>query len=132
MGTRVVHSILLGIPLLFVTAAQVSAADDISVLPRESTERFLGQVRDFGDGRPSPNILYSTRGIGEAANSPGRATPQGSSVLSIGAPPANTRLRGSTLTGGTIERRPIAPYAIPGGTIEQNPVTPYTVNSPWR
>lgn len=133
MCTPAVRNILLGIPFIFVMAAPVSAADfEPSVIPKESTDRFLGGVRDFGDGRPSPNILYSTRGLGEAANSPGRAASQGPSVLSFGTSPASRPLGGSKLQGGTLERRTNSPYVIQGGTIEYHPITPYPLNSPWQ
>jgi hypothetical protein len=100
------------------------------VIPRESTERFLGGVRDYGDGRPSPNIIYSTGGLGEAVNSP--EAQKGPSVLSTGTPPPHTSLTGSALPGGTLERRTNQPYSITPGVIEKRTNTPYPINSPWR
>jgi len=115
MSARLTQSFVLAIALLFVTVARSTAANNDSPIPRESTERVLGNIRDFAGGKPSPNILYSTQDLGELANGP--ASAKGPSVLSLDRPAPRTPLSPSTLQGGTIERRD---------------VTPPTITSPWR
>src|SRR5258706_12135252 len=102
MSGRLTQSVLLAIALLFVTVARSSAANDDSPIPRESTERVLGNIRDFAGGKPSPNILYSTRDLGELSNGPDSA--KGPSVQSLGRPAPRTLPAPSSLPGGTIER----------------------------
>lgn len=124
----------LAIVMISAAAAQAAAIDEgLPINPpaisNASTERFLGGVRDFGDGRPSPNIIYSTGGIADATNSPEAL--KGPSVLSIGAPPPHGTLGGSSLQGGTLERRTNTPYTNQPGTIERRTNTPYQIQSPW-
>jgi hypothetical protein len=124
----------LAIVMMSAAAAQAAAIDEgLPINPpavsNASTERFLGGVRDFGDGRPSPNILYSTGGIAQANNSPEAL--KGPSVLSIGAPPPHATLGGSRLQGGTLERRTNTPYTNQPGTLERRTNTPYQIQSPW-
>jgi hypothetical protein len=107
MSSRLTQSVLLAIALLFVTVARSTAANNDSPIPRESTERVLGNIRDFAGGKPSPNILYSTQDLGEAANSPAAA--KGPSVLSLDKPAARKPPPNSPLSGGTIERRSVTP-----------------------
>ncbi|MEO8441630.1 MAG: hypothetical protein ABI547_04035 [Betaproteobacteria bacterium] len=125
-----------GLAIVTMSAALAQAAAIDEGLPinppavsNASTERFLGGVRDFGDGRPSPNIIYSTSGIAQATNSPEAL--QGPSVLSIPAPPPHATLGGSTLSGGTLERRTNAPYPTQPGQLERRSNTPYSIRSPW-
>lgn len=99
------------------------------VIPNASTDRFLGGVRDFGTGQPSPSIIYSTGDLAQATNSPEAL--KGPSVLSTGTPPARGPLNASTLQGGTLERRTNQPYSIPPNTLERRTNPPYTVQSPW-
>ena len=105
MSARFTQSVLLAIALLFVTVARSTAANNDSPIPRESTERVLGNIRDFAGGKPSPNILYSTQDLGEITNSP--AAVKGPSVMSLDRPPPHKPLSSGTLPGGTIERRTI-------------------------
>ena len=129
MNRQLMKGVLLTLPLL-ATAAPVIAADNGSPIPPSSTARFLGNVPDYAGGKPSPNILYSTRDVGEVANGPGasKGTP---SVVVIDSmrPPQSTPQRG--LSGGTLERRLITPTPINPTPITPTPITPYTVTSPW-
>jgi hypothetical protein len=114
----------LGVALLAATAVQAATIEDMPgsppVISQEATRRFLGGVRDYGDGRPSPNILYSTAGIGESLNSP--AALKGPSVVVMPKPPAHTPLGGGSLQGGTISR----------GSVDKAVVSPQPVTSSWR
>jgi hypothetical protein len=68
--------------------ARSTAAHDDSPIPRESTERVLGNIRDFAGGKPSPNILYSTHDLARSRTVP--HLPRGlQSCLSIGQPRAH-------------------------------------------
>ena len=127
---RLTHGFLLTLPLL-TAGPQAVAADAANPIPQASTERFLGRVPDYAGGKPSPNIIYSTRAVGEAANAPG-ATSNGSPAVSVIDSRRNSQpLSSSKLTGGTIERRQITPEPIRPNTITHQPVQPYTVTSPW-
>jgi hypothetical protein len=124
----------IGIALTSAAAVQAAPIDEGSpinppAISNESTNRFLGGVRDFGTGQPSPNIIYSTGGLAEATNSPEAL--RGPSVLSMPAPPPHTSLGGGKLQGGTIERRTNTPYQVPPNTLERRINTPYPVTSPW-
>lgn len=123
-----------GLAMLAMTAAQAAPVEGMPgsppVIPQDSRDRFLGGVRDYGDGRPSPNIIYSTGGIGEALNSPEAV--KGPSVLSTGTPPEHSSLGGNTLQGGTLERRSNTPYVVAPGTLERRTNTPVPIQSPWR
>ena len=124
----------MGIALMSAAAAQAAAIDEGSpinppAISNESTNRFLGGVRDFGTGQPSPNIIYSTGGIAQATNSPEAL--RGPSVLSMPAPPPHASLGGGRLQGGTIERRTNQPYPITPNTLERRTNTPTPVQSPW-
>src|SRR4051812_19742153 len=106
MMTAAVMRTGLAIVLLSAGVSQAAAIDEgLPINPpaisQDSTNRFLGGVRDFGTGQPSSNIIYSTGGIAQATNSPEAL--KGPSVTSTGTPAANTPLSGSTLQGGTIE-----------------------------
>lgn len=99
-------------------------------IPTESTQKFLDNVRPYGNGQPSPTILYSTGGIGQATNSPEAL--RGPSVTSTG--PVSEKPGFSTHTlpgGGTLERRNTQPYQIQPGTLERRSVTPTPVQSQW-
>jgi hypothetical protein len=101
------------------------------VISQESRDRFLGGVRPYGDGQPSPNIIYSTGGIAEATNSPDAL--RGPSVTSTGAPPEHSSSSSSTLQGGgTIERRTNTPYVVTPTPLERRTITPPPMQSPWR
>ena len=115
MSSRLTQSVLFAVALLFVVVAQSSAANNDSPIPRESTERVLGNIRDFAGGKPSPNILYSTHDLGEIANGP--ASAKGPSVLSLDRPAPRTLP---------------SPSSLPGGTIERRDVRPPVITSPWR
>jgi hypothetical protein len=124
----------LAVVLLSAGVAQAAAIDEgfpvnPPAIPQDSTNRFLGGVRDFGTGQPSPNIIYSTDGIAQATNSPEAL--KGPSVTSTGTPAAHTSLGGGTLQGGTIERRTNAPNPITPGQFERRTNTPYQITSPW-
>ena len=123
MSKRYVNGFLVACPLLLAGGIQAVAADAPGPVPQASTERFLNRVPDFAGGKPSPNILYSTRAVGEAANGPAASKPKGApSVVVIDSGPASRPLSPSTLRGGTIERREITPV----------PIQPHTVTSPWN
>ena len=123
MSKRFVHGFLVACPLLLASATQAVAADQPRPVPQASTERFLNRVPDFAGGKPSPNILYSTRALGEAANGPAASKPKRSpSVVIIDSGPPSRPLSPSRLGGGTIERREITPA----------PIQPHTVTSPWN
>ena len=100
------------------------------VLSNAATERFLGGVRDFGTGQPSPSIIYSNSGLAQATNSPEAL--KGPSVTTMSAPAAHTPIGGSNLRGGTIERRTNTPYQIAPNQLERRTVTPYPMTSPWQ
>ena len=124
----------LAVMMMAVAVAQAAALDEgMPINPpavsNASTERFLGGVRDFGDGRPSPNILYSTGGIAQATNSPEAL--KGPSVLSTGTPAPHQSLGGGKLQGGQLERRTNTPYPVQPGQLERRTNTPYPVTSPW-
>ena len=121
--------------LMSVAAAQAAPIDEGTpinppAISNESTNRFLGGVRDFGNGQPSPSIVYSTSGIAQATNSPDAL--RGASVTSTGTPSEHTSLGGSTLHGGTLERRTNQPYVIQPNTLERRTNTPYPIQSPWK
>ncbi len=97
----------IGIAIFLTAGAGARAATIIEdmpgsppVLPHESTQRFLGGVRDFGDGLPSRTITHSTGGIAQALNSP--AALKGPSITSTGTPPPHRPLGGRRLQGGTV------------------------------
>jgi len=126
-----------GLALALVSAAAVQAAvidEGAPVNPpaisNASTNRFLGGVRDFGTGQPSPSIVYSTGGIAQATNSPDAL--RGPSVTSTGTPAPHTSLGGGALHGGTLERRTNTPYVIQPNTLERRTNTPYPIQSPWQ
>src|SRR3954468_9422680 len=134
MMTAAVMRTGLAIILLSAAAAQAATIDEglpvnPPAIPQDSTNRFLGGVRDFGTGQPSSNIIYSTGGIAQATNSPEAL--KGPSVTSTGTPAAHTPLGGSALQGGTIERRTNAPNPITPGQLERRTNTPYQITSPW-
>ena len=135
MMTSTMLKMGLAIVLMWAAAAQAAAVYEgmptvnPPAISNESTNRFLGGVRDFGDGRPSPNILYSTSEIGQATNSPEAL--KGPSVTSTGTPAAHRSLGGSTLPGGTIDRRTNLPYPTQPGQLERRINTPYPIQSPW-
>jgi hypothetical protein len=128
MNRRLMQGVLLTLPLL-ATAAAI-AADNGSPIPPASTARFLGNVPDYAGGKPSPNIIYSTRDVGELANSPG-ASKGGSSVVVIDSKRSSQPTPQRGLSGGTLERRLITPTPINPTPITPTPITPYTVTSPW-
>jgi hypothetical protein len=99
------------------------------VLSNAASERFLGGVRDFGTGQPSPSIIYSNSGLAQATNSPEAL--RGPSITSTGTPAAHTPIGNSNLRGGTIERRTNTPYQIPPNQLERRTNTPYPITSPW-
>ncbi len=99
-------------------------------IPSASTQKFLDNVRTYGNGQPSPTILYSTGGIAQATNSPEAL--KGPSVTSTGSLPEKPGLRTGTLPGGgTLERRTNQAYQITPGTIERRPVQPPPIQSQW-
>jgi len=127
-----------GLAIMLLVAASVEAASREEGMPtvnppaisNESKDRFLGNVRDYGNGQPSPNIIYSTGGIADATNSPEAL--KGPSVTSTGTPPDKAPLSGGLLTGQSLERRTNTPYQVPPGTLERRVVTPTPVQSTWR
>jgi hypothetical protein len=128
---RLMQGVLLTLPLL-ATAAPAVAADNGSPIPPASTARFLGNVPDYAGGRPSPNIIYSTRDVGEVANGPGASKATGGpSVVVIDSKRSSQPTPQRGLSGGTLERRLITPTPINPPPIVQTPITPYTVQSPW-
>ena len=125
----------LGIALISAVAAHAAALPESMpgsppVLSNAAAERFLGGVRDFGTGQPSPSIIYSTGGLAQATNSPEAL--KGPSITSTGTPAAHVPIGGSTLSGGgTLERRTNTPYPITPNQIERRTNTPYPITSPW-
>jgi hypothetical protein len=124
----------LGIALISAAVAHAAAIPEgmpgsPPVLSNAATERFLGGVRDFGTGQPSPSIIYSNAGLAQATNSPEAL--KGPSITSTGTPAANTPIGSSNLRGGTIERRTNTPYQIPPNQLERRTNTPYPITSPW-
>ena len=124
----------LGIALISAACAHAAALPEgmpgsPPVLSNAATERFLGGVRDFGTGQPSPSIIYSNSGLAQATNSPEAL--KGPSVTTMSAPAAHTPIGGSNLRGGTIERRTNTPYQIPPNQLERRTNTPYPITSPW-
>ena len=125
----------LGIALISAACAHAAALPEgmpgsPPVLSNAATERFLGGVRDFGTGQPSPSIIYSNSGLAQATNSPEAL--KGPSVTTMSAPAAHTPIGGSNLRGGTIERRANTPYQIAPNQLERRTVTPYPMTSPWQ
>jgi hypothetical protein len=134
MMTAAIMKTGLAIVLLSAALAQAAAIDEglpvnAPAIPQDSTNRFLGGVRDFGTGQPSSNIIYSTGGIAEATNSPEAL--KGPSVTSTGTPAEHTSLGGGKLQGGTIERRTNTAVPITPGQLERLTNTPYPITSPW-
>jgi len=130
MNRRLTQGFLLALPLL-AAGPHAVAADAANPIPQASTERFLGKVPDFAGGKPSPNIIYSTRAVGEAANAPG-ATSSGSPAVSVIDSRRNSQpLSSSRLSGGTLERRQITPEPIRPTPITPQTIQPYSVTSPW-
>jgi len=124
----------LGIALISAAIAHAAALPEgmpgsPPVLSNAATERFLGGVRDFGTGQPSPSIIYSNSGLAQATNSPEAL--KGPSVTTMSAPAAHTPIGGSNLRGGTIERRTNTPYQITPNQLERRTNTPYPITSPW-
>jgi len=127
-----------GLAIMLLAAASVEAASREEGMPTvnppaistESKDRFLGNVRDYGTGQPSPNILYSTGGIADATNSPEAL--KGPSITSTGTPPEKTPLSGGLLHGQTLERRTNQPYQVQPGTLERRTVTPTPIQSTWH
>jgi hypothetical protein len=124
----------LGIALISAAVAHAAAITEgmpgsPPVLSNAASERFLGGVRDFGTGQPSPSIIYSNGGLAQATNSPEAL--RGPSITSTGTPAAHTPIGNSNLRGGTIERRTNTPYQIPPNQLERRTNTPYPITSPW-
>ena len=124
----------LGIALISAAVAHAAALPEgmpssPPVLSNAATERFLGGVRDFGTGQPSPSIIYSNAGLAQATNSPEAL--KGPSITSTGTPAAHTPIGNSNLRGGTIERRTNTPYQITPNQLERRTNTPYPITSPW-
>ena len=123
----------LGIALISAAVAHAAALPEgmpgsPPVLSNAATERFLGGVRDFGTGQPSPSIIYSNAGLAQATNSPEAL--KGPSITSTGTPAANTPIGNSNLRGGTIERRTNTLPNYPD-QLERRTNTPYPITSPW-
>ena len=124
----------LGIALISAAVAHAAAIPEgmpgsPPVLSNAASERFLGGVRDFGTGQPSPSIIYSNSGLAQATNSPEAL--RGPSITSTGTPAAHTPIGNSNLRGGTIERRTNTPYQITPNQLERRTNTPYPITSPW-
>lgn len=103
------------------------------VLPAESADKFLGKVRPYGNGKPSPVMIKPTDQVGAAANSPGRTITEGPSVTSTGKPAAQSKIGGSSLVrGGSLDKRPVAPNAINSAPLEKRSVTPTPVAPTWQ
>jgi hypothetical protein len=127
-----------GVAIALFTSAAANAASveqgyapSEPAIPQASTQKFLDNVRTYGNGQPSPTILYSTGGIAQATNSPEAL--KGPSVTSTGPQPEKTPLRSGTLSGGgTLERRSNQPYQITPGAVERRQVTPTPVQSQWQ
>lgn len=84
------------------------AAGNDGTVPKATTDRVLGNIRDFAGGQPSPNIVYSTRAVGEAANAPGRGDSRsGPAVSMIDPPPPHKPLAPSKLITNTIDKQPM-------------------------
>lgn len=81
-------------------------------VPKATTDRVLGNIRDFAGGQPSPNIVYSTRAVGEAANAPGKSDSRTGPVVSVIDPPP--------------PYRPLAP-----SKLRTNTINPEPMQSPW-
>ncbi len=114
-------ALVLAIPLLFATGAYAASAAGDTPIPQTSTERFLRGVPDYAGGKPSSNMLYSTRAVGEAANSPPASRSGGAPVATIPWP----------------EHKPLSSSSLPGGQIQKTPITKSTIersNTPsgWR
>lgn len=133
-----VRSVWPGILLLLASAAQGASVEkgyhiEPQVLPQESTDKFLGKVRPYGNGKPSPVITKPTDQVGAAANSPGRTITEGPSVTSTGKPAAHSRLGGSAVAKtGSLEKRPVSPERITGTTLEKRPIAPAHVAPTWQ
>ena len=124
----------LGLALISAAVAHAAAIPEgmpgsPPVLSNAASERFLGGVRDFGTGQPSPSIIYSNGGLAQATNSPEAL--RGPSITSTGTPAAHTPIGNSNLRGGTIERRTNTPYQITPNQLERRTNTPYPITSPW-
>jgi hypothetical protein len=130
--------LIVGFAAALFAAASVNAASieqgytpNEPAIPAASTQKFLDNVRTYGNGQPSPTILYSTGGIAEATNSPEAL--KGPSVTSTGTVPDRAPLQGGALSGGgTIERRSNQPYTITPGTVERRSITPTPIQSQWQ
>jgi len=110
------HAAILAFSLLYVAGAGAASVNNDPPIPKQSTDRFLSNVPAYAGGKPSPNILYSTQAVGEAANSPAASKSGGPSVTSLGAPAPYQPLTGSTLQGGKIEHKNVERSAAPQST----------------
>ena len=125
----------LAVALLAAGVAQAASVEkgyptNEPAIPSSETQKFLDNVRTYGNGQPSPTIVYSTGGIAEATNSPEAL--RGPSVTSTGTPPEHKTMGSSSLRGGTLERRTNQPYQIPPGVLERRSVQPPPVQSTWQ
>ena len=75
--------------LLFASGAAYAASAEHGYANNEpaisggQTQKFLNNVPDYGNGKPSPNITHSTAAISAANNSPDAV--KGPSITSTGA-----------------------------------------------
>jgi hypothetical protein len=137
MRAFAVRSIWPGILLLLASAAQAETVEkgyhiEPQVLPQESTDKFLGNVRPYGNGQPSPVIIKPTDQVGAAANSPGRTITEGPSVTSTGKPAAHPRLGGSSIAKGSPDKRPVSAERVSGAKLEKRSITPAPVAPTWQ
>ena len=131
MFRRLRQCALLVVPLLFAMEGPAAGASDDAPIPKATTERFLRTVPDFAGGTPSPSIIYSTRAVGEAKNSP-EALRQAPPVTVIPKPTANAPLSSSRLQGGTLERREVPKQPIQKEPVKRESIQPYDLKSPWQ
>ena len=124
----------LGVALISAAVAHAAALPENMpgsppVLSNAAAERFLGGVRNFGTGQPSPSIIYSNGGLAQATNSPEAL--RGPSVMTMSTPAGHAPIGSSKLSGGTLERRSNTPYQITPNQLERRTNTPYPITSPW-
>ena len=109
MRILIVRVLCPAILLLLASAAPAETVEkgyhiEPPVLSPQSTDKFLGNVRNYGDGRPSPNVVRPTEQAG------GRKITDAPSTTPTGKPTAQPRTDSKPLAGSeSTDKRPPGP-----------------------
>ena len=135
MTRTLIQSVLL-VFLLLLAVADFAKANDSeieSVIPHESTGRFLNRVPSYAGGQPSPNIVAPTRELGEYQNGPASKMERHSQTYGgQRSAPASSTLSRNSLAPHTLDKRPIGPTRVAPAPVTPAPVTQTPVSSSWR